>query len=131
MSALINAMVHALFAILGDAVPIARTATFTSTGFDTQDYEGNLGILQVVGAAAGTSTTLDGTIETSADNSSFAAISGAAFATVTDAGDNQVQKLIIDLNGCKRYIRYVGTIGGGANPSFTYGVLIGGVKKYV
>lgn len=128
MTALINAAAHILTALMETIA--AKTATFNGTAFDTQDYEGSLAILQVVGAVTGTTTTLDGKIQSSdTSGGTYADVPGATFTQVSDTGDNQVQKIAIDLNGCKRWIRYVGTIAG-TTPSYTMAVVAAGVKKY-
>ena len=115
-------------AFLGDATGAAKTATYTSTAFDAQDYEGNLGIVQASGVVSGTTPTLDGKIQDSADGSTgWADVSGATFTQVT--ASTNFQKITVDLNGTKRYLRYVGTIGG-TTPSFGLTVIAGGVKKY-
>lgn len=90
------------------AVPASKadTAAATTTGFDTQLYEGDLVIVQDVGAVTGSIT---GAIEDSANNSSWAAASPAlAFTAVSSA--NNIQTLKVDKRAVRRYIRYVGTI---------------------
>ena len=67
------------------------------------------------------------TIEDSADNSSFAAITGAAFTQVTTTAS--AQKLVVNKDGARRYVRVKYTIGG-TTPSFTFSVNAVGVAKY-
>ena len=67
------------------------------------------------------------TIEDSADNSSFSALSGAAFTQVT--GTASAQTLEVSADNCKRYVRIKYTIGG-SSPSFTFSVNAIGLKKY-
>lgn len=108
------------------SVPAARTATVTGSGIDLKDYIGGYEITQDVGAVSGTSPTLDGKIQDSADNSSFADVSGATFTQVTTS--DKIQSIRIDVDAVRRYIRYVGTIAG-TSPSFTMGVNGRGVKQ--
>ena len=52
-----------------------KTATGQGTGIDLQDYEGDILFILDSAAGGGSSPTLDVTIEDSADNSTFAAVS--------------------------------------------------------
>ena len=105
----------------------ARTATGQTSGIDVRDYDGDLVFILDSAAGGGSSPTLDVTIEDSADNSSFSALSGAAFTQVT--GTASAQTLEVDANGCKRYVRVKYTIGG-SSPTFTFSVNAIGLKKY-
>ncbi len=105
----------------------ARTATGQTSGIDLQTYDGDVVFLLDSAAGSGTSPTLDVTIEDSADNSSFAAISGAAFTQVT--GTASAQKLVVNKDSARRYVRVKYTIGG-TSPSFTFSVNAVGVTKY-
>lgn len=105
----------------------ARTATGQTSGIDLQTYDGDVVFLLDSAAGSGTSPTLNVTIEDSADNSSFAAISGAAFTQVT--GTASAQKLVINKDSARRYVRVKYTIGG-SSPSFTFSVNAVGVTKY-
>lgn len=96
--------------------PQALTTTTNGTGVDTLGYGDDLVVILDVGAVSGTTPTLDVTIQDSADNSSFAAITGAAFSQFTAANKQGV--LRVNLDGKRRYIRAVATIGG-TTPSFT------------
>jgi len=95
------------------AVPAVRTATVTGTGIDCQDYEGTMFGVQQVGTVSGTTPTLDGKFQDSADDSTYADITGATFTQVTTSTSVQTIRLL----RTKRYVRYVGTIGG-TTPSF-------------
>ena len=111
------------------AASAARTTTLTGTGVDLQSYEGNIGlILNSSAATAGTSPTLDVKVQDSADNSSFADVSGLTFTQVTDAASVQLLRV---RKSVRRYIRVVGTIGGTSSPAFTYGVELIGIKKTI
>lgn len=106
----------------------ARTATGQTAGIDLRVYDGDVVFVLDSAAGAGTSPTLDVTIEDSADNSSFSALSGAAFTQVT--GTASAQKLSIDKDNAKRYVRIKYTIGGSSGQSFTFSVNALGLKKY-
>ena len=104
-----------------------RTATGQTSGIDLRLYDGDVMLLLDSAAGTGTSPTLDVTIEDSADNSSFAAISGAAFTQVGAAAS--AQKLVISKDSARRYVRIKYTIGG-TTPSFTFSVNAFGARKY-
>lgn len=107
----------------------ANTATLTGSAVDVSAVEGDLMILQDVGAVSGTAPTLDGKIQDSDDGSTgWADVSGVTFTQVTAA--NSKQKTSVPANACKKYVRYVGTIGG-TTPSFTLSVTALGRPKTV
>lgn len=108
------------------STPQARTATFTSTSLDTKDYEGDLLMTQDIGAVAGTTPTLDGKLQDSADNSAWADVTGETFTQVTVSSNLQTKR--VDKRVARRYVRYAGTIAG-TSPSFTMSVTIAGQKK--
>ena len=105
----------------------ARTSTGQTSGIDLKDYDGDVVFLLDSAAGTGTSPTLDVTIEDSADNSSFAAITDAAFTQVT--GTASAQKLVVNKDSARRYVRVKYTLGG-TTPSFTFSVNAVGVTKY-
>lgn len=106
----------------------ARTATANGTGVDLQQYSGDVAVLLDSAAGTGTSPTLDVKLQDSADNSTFADISGATFTQVTSAAAAQ-EKIVINKDAARRYVRAVATIGG-TSPSFTFSVNAVGIKKY-
>ena len=65
-------------------IDCADTAAATSSAVDTNDYEGGVIVIQNKGAGTGT---LDGKIQDSADNSSFADVSGLTFSQSTTTAD--------------------------------------------
>lgn len=70
-------------------------------------------------AAAGTSPTLDVTVEWSGDGTNFVAATVAdAFAQLVAAGDE-----VLELTAKARYYRLVWTITGSAGQSFTFAVI--------
>ena len=105
----------------------ARTSTGQTSGIDLKNYDGDVVFLLDSAAGTGTSPTLDVTIEDSADNSSFAAITGAAFTQVVGAAS--AQKLVVNKDSARRYVRVKYTITG-TTPSFTFSVNAVGVTKY-
>jgi hypothetical protein len=84
--------------------------TVNGVGIDTAGFNEACVVLSV-GAVAATGT-LNVKIQDSADNSSWADVTSAAFVAVTDSGDNQVQigMLKLDGNTVRRYIRVVGVV---------------------
>ncbi len=106
----------------------ARTSTVTATGVDVSDYIGSIAIVQDVGTVSGTTPTLDGKLQDSADDSSYADVSGASFTQVTASNSKQV--IHVDTRALRKYVRYVGTIDG-TTPSFAMGVSIIGLKATV
>lgn len=114
-------------AILGAGVT-PRTATTSINGAtaDLLSGDGRCFAIQQVGAVSGTSPTLAGKIQESADGTTWSDLAGATFTVVT-ATDN-VQAITFDR--AQRYVRYVGTIGG-TTPSFAVAVVISQQKKQV
>ena len=108
------------------AVSAARTATVTGTGFDVSAYNGNITFVQAIGTVSGTTPTLDGKIQDSADDSSYADVSGATFTQVT--ASTNVQSLNVDTRSVRKYLRYVGTIAG-TTPVFNSFVMAIGEKQ--
>lgn len=104
-------------------VSAANTAAATSTGIDLIDYDSPVVVTQHKGLGTGT---LDGKIQDSDNNSSFADVSGLAFTQETTAVG--VQKLVVNPKSVRRYIRYLGTIVTGPQ---IVGVSVAGVKKSV
>ena len=78
---------------------------------------------------AGTTPTLDGKIQDSADGQNFADVAGYVFPTVTAANSDQV--IGVDTRAVRRYVRYAANIGGSNGQSFTFNVAALGLKKYV
>jgi len=113
--------------ILGiGAPPQTATATVSGSGGDLLAGDSRCFAIQQVGTVSGTSPTLDGKIQESNDNATWSDIAGAVFTTVTASNNYQA----ITFERTKRYVRYVGTIGGTA-PSFPLAVVISEQKKQV
>jgi hypothetical protein len=114
-------------AILGVGLtPQTVTATVNGPGGDLLAGDNRCFAVQQVGAVSGTAPTLDGKIQESSDNSTWTDIAGAVFSTVTASTNTQA----ITFDRTKRYVRYVGTIGG-TSPSFALAVVISEQKKQV
>jgi len=107
-------------------VPATRTAGENGTGVDVQGYIGKLKAVLHSAAGTGTSPTLDVKVQDSADNSTFADVSGLTFSQVTTA--ISLQSLGIDTRLVKRYIRLVTTLTG-TSPSFVCAAVMLGQKK--
>lgn len=101
----------------------SQASTVTGSGVDLLDYDGPVLITQSHGTGTGT---LDGKIQDSADNSSFADVSGLTFTQSTTTAD--VKKLVVNPKIVRRYIRYVGTIVTGPQ---NVAVTLAGFKKSV
>jgi hypothetical protein len=113
--------------ILGvGAAPQTATATVNAPGGDLLAGDGRCFAVQQVGAVTGTAPTLDGKIQESSDNTTWTDIPGATFTQVTAANNYQA----ITFERTKRYLRYVGTIGG-TSPSFALAVIVSEQKKQV
>ena len=106
--------------------PRTVTSSVNGSAVDLLTGDGRCFALQQVGTVSGTSPTLAGKIQESADGSTWSDISGATFTTVT-ASDN-VQAITFDRS--QRYVRYFGTVGG-SSPSFAVAVLISEQKKQI
>lgn len=103
------------------------TATGNGTGVDCQDYVGKAKFILITSAGGGTSPTLDVKLQDSADNSTWADISGATFTQVTDAAD-ATEAISVDIDGADRYIRAVKTVTG-TSPTFDCGLVMVGCKQ--
>lgn len=98
--------------VLSSLVPAVRTASANGTGVDTAGYTEGMAVITAgdLDLASGNETYAF-SIEDSADNSSFAAVSGL---TTTATADNDIK--LIRLAGIgtslRRYVRVVATLGG-------------------
>lgn len=104
------------------------TATNTGTGVDTAAYAGNmLLIANIAAATAGTTPTMDVKVQDSADNSSFADVTGLTLTQVTTT--DSLQTLSIDKRTVRRYIRTISTIGGTSSPAFPMSLTLTAYKQ--
>jgi hypothetical protein len=114
-------------ALLGASVyPATVNDTNTGSAIDMIDADGSCFAVQVIGTVSGTSPSLAGKIQESADNSTWTDVTNATFTAVT--ASNSVQT--ISFERTKRYLRHSRTVSG-TSPSFALGVLIGEQKKTV
>jgi hypothetical protein len=98
----------------------ARTTTTNGSAVDVRSQKGIAPVILDSAAGTGTSPTLDVKIQDSADGStSWADVTGATFTQVINAASQQ--KIGLDLDATRGYIRAVATIGG-TSPSFTFSV---------
>lgn len=106
-----------LYSLLANAA--GRAATATGTGVDISACKGSIAII-LDAAAASAGDTLDVTIEHSdAIGSGYTAVTGGAFTQVTASAAAQ-QKLALNADGLKKYIRAVGTIAGNGSESLIF-----------
>jgi hypothetical protein len=119
---------------LGDLLQVNRlvpaaavAANGNGTGVDLQAYAKE--VCAILDSAAGTGNadnTLDVKLQDSADNSSFADVSGLAFTQVSTVAG--IQKLSFNKDDVRRYVRAVKTVGG-TTPSFIASVTLVGILK--
>lgn len=96
---------------------LARTATATGASKDWDYYSPQMLVaLLDVGAASGTSPTLDVVVQGSEDGTTWETVGTMAQATAAGVQRANITKLA-------KYYRAVATIGGGT-PSFTFGVYL-------
>ena len=124
MSTRINDFASAALLASGLA-PSERTASVSGPAVDLLSADGPCFAVQHVGAVSG-EPTLAGHVEQSPDGSTWAAVSGATFTTVTAANDLQT----IRFTRSARYVRWVGTVAGD-DPSAMIAALIGEQKKTI
>jgi|TARA_Y100000310_G_scaffold84340_1_gene81165 hypothetical protein len=106
--------------------PDVHTSTATGTGLDISSYEGKIKVTLICGTVGGTSPTNACKIQDSADDSTYADVTGATFTTVTASNSNE--SIAVDTRGVNKYIRSVQTIGG-TSPTFDSVVVTAGIKK--
>lgn len=107
--------------------PASVNADGNGTGIDLAGYEGQIAIHQSVGTPTGTTPTLDAKIQHSSDNAAWTDVTGGAFTQVTEAG---AQKLVLNRNDLKRYIRHVVDVSG-TTPVFPMSVVATVIPKAV
>lgn len=112
------------------ANPASNTSTLTGSAVDILDVDGPMLIVQQVGTVSGTTPTWDGKIQDSADGSTdWQDVTGATFTQVT--ASNKIHGIKLEASQVRRYIRYVGTIGGTSTPTFPVSVSAWGRKATV
>jgi len=115
------------FSVLTPSTTI--TGNTNTVNFDLAPYQGAVGVILNAGAntAGDANSKLQAAIYDSADNSSYAAVSGATFTNVTNANSYQVYDL--DTRAVRRYMRVVMTVSG-VNTVYPVGLGIVGQKQY-
>ena len=103
------------------------TATGNETGVDLLDYEGDITLI-LDAEAGGSGITYAVKVQDSADNSTFADVTDAAFTTTT-ANTALVETLTVNSDEIKRYARAVITVAGGTGAG-AVSVTALGRKKY-
>ena len=105
------------------------TSNTNTINFDLSPYQGVVGVILNAGAntAGDANAKLTASIYDSADNSTYAAISGATFTNVTNANSLQVYDL--DTRTARRYIRVVTNVYG-VNTAYPVGISVFGAKQY-
>lgn len=106
--------------------PAVRTASANGTGVDKSALIGIGKVIVYTGAVSGTTPTSDVKIQDSADNSTWADVTGAAATQVTAA--NGVAEFQVNLDATAKYLRAVNTIAG-TTPSFAQSVCLIGRKR--
>lgn len=106
--------------------PRTITGNLNGSPGDMLAGDGRCNAIQVVGTLGGTSPTLTGKIQESADGGSWTDIAGATFAVVSASDNWQV----INFDRALRYVRYVGTVAG-TSPQVPLCVMITEQKKEV
>lgn len=99
-----------------------RTSTTTGSGIDIQAARGSLAVI-LASTAMSSGDTNDVKLQDSADNSTdWTDIPGASFTQITAAAAS-VQKIAVQADVVRRYIRAVSTYGGDGTPSSTFSVV--------
>lgn len=106
---------------------ISGSSAVNGSGVDTKNYRDAMAVIRT-GATAGTpvSFTVDGKVQDSADNSSFADVTGLTFAQITAANTTKLLRLNL-MGDQRRYLRIVVTpaFTGGTSPSVQmFGVIL-------
>ena len=114
-------------ALVGVSVyPSTVNDTNNGLAIDMIDADGSCFATQVIGTVGGTSPSLTGKIQESADNSTWTDVAGATFTAVT--ASNNIQTITFERT--KRYLRHARTVSG-TSPTFALGVVIGEQKKSI
>lgn len=107
--------------------PASVSADGNGTGVDLAGYEGQIAIHQSVGTPTGTTPTLDSKLQHSSDNSAWTDVTGGVFTQATAAG---AEKLVLNRNDLKRYVRHVVDVGG-TTPVFPMSVVATVIPKTI
>ena len=103
--------------------PASRTATANGASVDFEDCGPEVTCILNVGDVGGGSSLIV-TLESSPDDSTWTAISGATMSTIDDSSaDDDTMEMITIFNRPARYVRAVGTFTG-STPDVIYGVVL-------
>jgi hypothetical protein len=105
------------------------TATVTaSTAIDLVDYEGDIAVILCAEAGSSGVTYLGKLTESDTSGGTYTDVTGGAF-TITTANTASVQKISVNSNDMKRFIKAVVTVAGGTGAGAV--AIVGlGSKKY-
>lgn len=111
------------------AGPTAALVTgITGTAVDFLNFDGNVGMVQVVGTVASTTFTFAGKVqEADTATGTYSDISGATAANITSTTGAQIVS-VCSFQRTKRFLRYVGTEGG-TTPTMSLDVLFLAMQK--
>ena len=114
--------------VVAGVATAAVTSTATSSAIDLLEYDGDVLLILDSAAGGGSSPTLDIKLtESDETGGTYTDLSGATFTQGT--GSASMQKLEINKDSSKRFIKIVQTIGG-SSPTFTFSINLIGLKKY-
>ena len=124
----LNVDTQCLTGLLGGEVNYSGTGTTFGDPFDIANGQGNAVLMLAVGNRSGTSPTLDVNIQESDDGSTGWTDTGIAFAQIT--GTSGFEKVTLNLDQTKRFIRFKTVIGGSAGVTWTaFITAVAGVRK--
>jgi hypothetical protein len=105
------------------------TATVTaSTAIDLVDYEGDIAVILCAEAGGASITYLGKLTESDTSGGTYTDVTGGAF-TITTANTASVQKIAVNSDNTKRFIKAVVTVAGGTGAGAV--TIVGlGSKKY-
>lgn len=107
------------------------TSSGNGTGVSVVDFVGEVKFLLSAKNVAGTTPTLDVKLQESDDDSTYTDVASGSFTQVTDAGTKAavLHTLSVSVDGLKKYVRAVKTIGGTNTPQFLVSLTGVGVKQ--
>lgn len=103
------------------------TATDTSAAIDISDYTGNCRFLLNSSAMEGAAQTSDVKLQHSDTSGGTYTDTGISFAQITTAGGASFQDLLRNVDGLKKFVKVVNTLGG-STPAVTFALAIIGKK---
>ena len=104
------------------------TATGTGSAVDLVDYEGDIAVVLDAEAGGASITYAVKLTESDTSGGSYSDVTGGAF-TTTDANTALVEKISVNTNGMKRFVKVSVTVAGGVGAGAVSVVALGS-KKY-